>query len=321
MNDRLAFRLSSIAERLLRLAPVRWAMVVLLLAERRIPPSARRRDSGPSRPRFAAVASSEQSPGTTPLLVLRLRDSVLRECGAGPVSLLRSYAASDAAERYRKEFRLLRRGVRTGPQVPRRGDTDAREGDLIVLKPHRPHGERGAVLVRYNEAFERFAALYNVERLAADYRIVLEPSTWGYEDPAIVMFVGLGTDVVVQAQYAPDFEFVQGIGRNVTAVRLGAADWVDPDLFTPSDASERVFDVIMVASWMSLKRHVLLFRALSRIKPHVRRVALVGYPSAGRTAVDVKREAAAFGWITFWRSTNVCRRRRWQPCWRDHGSP
>jgi glycosyltransferase involved in cell wall biosynthesis len=56
----------------------------------------------------------------------------------------------------------------------------------------------------------------------------------------------------------------------------------------------RDFDIVMVASWASLKRHRLLFETLSRLKPRQFRVALIGYPLF-RSVEAVKREMSHYG--------------------------
>ena len=51
------------------------------------------------------------------------------------------------------------------------------------------------------------------------------------------------------------------------------------------------YDVIMIASWLKLKRHELLFKSIAKIKRSVRKVVLVGYPASDRTIRNVIRDS------------------------------
>jgi glycosyltransferase involved in cell wall biosynthesis len=117
--------------------------------------------------------------------------------------------------------------------------------------------------------------------LASRYAFVLEPSSWGYEDPGFFMYAGADADVVVQAPWKRDFGFLEGLQSNITPVRFGAGDWVDPArFFSDKPATERRYDVAMVSAWSALKRHKDLFQVAARMKKEGRiiRMALVGYP-------------------------------------------
>ena len=53
----------------------------------------------------------------------------------------------------------------------------------------------------------------------------------------------------------------------------------------------RYFDLVMVANWSPNKRHAVLFRALRELEDRDISLLLVGFPWAGRTADDIRREA------------------------------
>lgn len=208
--------------------------------------------------------------------------------------LLRSFVDSRAAREVRAEFSDYPVADRVRMRYPRPDEDEARQGDLIVLKAPDPEtGEKGVLLIKYSEAFARFAALFEVERLVREYMIVLEPSWWGYQEAAFFMFVGSDAEVVVQAQAASDFEFLDRHGLTLVPLRLGAGDWIDPNLFQPSEEPPE-YDVVMVSSWNPFKRHRDLLQALRTIRDeHGRTVktALIGYPS-GLTARDIH------GWVS-----------------------
>lgn len=217
--------------------------------------------------------------------------SLLEMPGVNP--LREAFKKSDEAADIRRMFKSfgLENAVRL--RFPREDDSPERQGDLIILKQPEFGGEKGVILISYNEAFYRAAAMFNLERMARSYRFVLEPSFWGYQDPAILLFLNLATDVIVQCQSRPDWRFIHEVGGNLLPVSFGAGDWVDDSRF--SEHSEKFFDVIMVAGWQTLKRHRLLFRELAKIKDHIGHVALVGYPGNGRKASDIRREARQEG--------------------------
>jgi len=208
--------------------------------------------------------------------------------------LFDSYFKSSKSKRYRAEFCRYGKSYASRIKFPKKVDDVVRQGDLIVLKPYLCNREKGVLLIKYNDSFERFLALFDLKKISKMYRIVLEPSTWGYQDVALGLFRGLNTDVIVQAQCEEDFDYIKGIKDNLIPIRIGAGDWGDADLFTRG-VKEKKYDVIMVASWQLLKRHKLFFTALSKIKPYLTRVCLVGYPTEGRTKNDIITDAKTIG--------------------------
>ena len=165
--------------------------------------------------------------------------------------------------------------------------------DLIVLKS--PSGdEKGVILLKYVRTFSAVVALFDLERLMGRYQFVLEPCWAGYCDPGLLMFVTAGHPVIVQCFTDADHAFVSRIGYPMVPVPLGPADWVNAEVFDLPTPTEKTYDVVMVANWARHKRHALLFRALQGIRDRDLKVLLVGFPWAGRTSDDVRREAAAF---------------------------
>lgn len=157
-----------------------------------------------------------------------------------------------------------------------------RQGNLIVLKRHDPAtGEKGVLLLTYSEPLRRLPAMYDLPALARRYAFILEPSSWGYEDPTYFLYAGSDVDVVVQAPWRRDYQFLRELRCNIHPVRTGAGDWVDPGVFSsPIPRGTRRFDVVVVSSWSPWKRHADLFRAAAALKRRgvVLKIALVGYP-------------------------------------------
>jgi len=78
---------------------------------------------------------------------------------------------------------------------PRPDEDPRRQGDLIVLKPRISPREKGVILVAFTESISSLLSLYNVTGLLKDYRLVLEPSSFGYQDVSFLMLLGLGGDI------------------------------------------------------------------------------------------------------------------------------
>jgi glycosyltransferase involved in cell wall biosynthesis len=218
-----------------------------------------------------------------------LVDSIKNSARGNP--LVESYVMSPQANRYREEFRTYGWEHQVRLKYPRERDDPSRQGDLLILKPYIGSREKGVLLIQYNDAFHKFASIYDMKLAGQYYRIVLEPSTWGYRSPEILFFVGLPTDVIVQAQYGADFLYIESLAANLVPLRMGAGDWIDEDRFQPLPYAEKIYDIVMVASWQRIKRHELLFDAVQKCGEKLNKVALIGYPSSGRTKKDILREA------------------------------
>jgi Glycosyl transferases group 1 len=164
--------------------------------------------------------------------------------------------------------------------------------DLIVLK-RRTQNEKGVILLKYVRTFDAVISMLDLRRLMQHYMFVLEPCWSGYCDPSLLMFIAAGQPVVVQCFTEEDVNFVTDIGTPLVPVRLGPADWVNADLFKPRALESKPYDLVMVANWGGHKRHAQLFKAMAQLKDRPVRALLVGFPWSGRTADDIRREAAA----------------------------
>jgi hypothetical protein len=214
---------------------------------------------------------------------------------SGDSRLLKSYLGLKSAISYRQLYSRHGKEFAAAMKFPRAQDHPGRQGNLVALKPFDAStGEKGVLYLQYTESIPSFVALFDLEALAKNYRMVLEPSTWGYQDAVFLLLIRRGFDVVVQAQDAIDYEYIRGLHSNLLPVRLGAGDWIDPENFSAGSA-EKTFDFVMVASWSPVKRHTLFFASLAAAGLHNATVALIGYPWEGRTRADIERAAARFG--------------------------
>lgn len=203
-----------------------------------------------------------------------------------------------------REARTLRRRFDEWPDHHRvrmrepNDENPQRQGDLILLKRFNSvTGEKGVIMLKYTQSLWRFPAMFNLPVLASRYAFVLEPSSWGYEDPGFFLYVGADMDVVVQSPWRRDYEFITQLESNLLAVRIGAGDWVDPTIFASNKPpQDRRFDVVAVSAWSALKRHEDLFRAAAQLKAAGRelQIALIGYP-LDWTQDRIRQLARAYG--------------------------
>src|SRR5258708_13245662 len=141
------------------------------------------------------------------------------------------FVQSDKAREIRRLYGAFPLEHRLRLRYPNDNDPE-RQGDLIVLKPYDPAtGERGVLMLMYSEAVLAMAAMYDLAALASQYMFVLEPSSWGYQDARFLLYLGSDLDLLIQSPRYADFEFIDHLQTNLLAVRVGAAEWVDPPIF------------------------------------------------------------------------------------------
>lgn len=200
----------------------------------------------------------------------------------GEGRLVRAFLRSSAAAATKRRF------------LGARGDMESMFRDMLILKAPSAD-EKGALVLEYSQKFDLFVSLFDLKRIMKDYRIVLEPCWAGYCDPSILMFVSSLGQVVVQCPEDADFRFIAGLNSNLLPVRLGSSDWIDPDLFAPSDPpSAKEFDLVMVANWAKHKNHARLFHALQLLRHRRLTLLLIGVDWGGRTDADIRAEMARF---------------------------
>jgi len=209
--------------------------------------------------------------------------------------ILDSFINTAEAINIRNEYKNYGIDYQVRLKIPIKEDWAGRQGDLLILKNYNDNTkEKGVLFIQYTESIGRFAAIYNLYNLAKYYRFVFEPSWWGYYDVLFYLYIGLKTDVIIESQYEPDFKLLNELNCNLKPIRLGFGDWVNPFLFKSGKNEFKKYDAVMIANWQRFKRHKLLFKAISKIKEKIRKIALIGVPFAGRTIEDIKREAQEF---------------------------
>ncbi len=156
----------------------------------------------------------------------------------------------------------------------------------LVLKVPRLDGDRVVEKgVLFTKTFGELMTLTDLKRLLQDYTLVIEPGWSGYAEPNLLALCAFHEhDVVVCSPEPTDYDFLMALNCNLVPVRLGASDWVNPQVFRPLDGVSKEYDAVMVAGWGVYKRHHALFAALRRLRQERFRMALVGEEWKGSRA-------------------------------------
>jgi glycosyltransferase involved in cell wall biosynthesis len=168
-------------------------------------------------------------------------------------------------------------------------------GNAIVLKSPGPN-EKGVILLYYSYVYPLFARFFDLERIAARYFLVLEPSWSGFCDLDILLFTRTRHPTFVGSIEPRDVAFLQSLRSNLVPVHFSSNTWVDHRIFRPLPGTTKDIDVVMIAGWAPYKRHWAFLAALRRLRARGVRltVALVGYP-LGHTREDILQQVRFFG--------------------------
>ena len=152
--------------------------------------------------------------------------------------------------------------------------------------------EKGALLLKFGENFRSFCECVDVASALRDYVLVLEPGWSALANPGILYFTRFADHpVVVMATEKRDYQFLERLGSNLIPVRYGDSDWVNPSIFYPIEGQKKKYDAVMVSSWLSFKRHHVLFRTLRNLKDPSFRVALASHMSRNREEIELLIDA------------------------------
>jgi glycosyltransferase involved in cell wall biosynthesis len=169
--------------------------------------------------------------------------------------------------------------------------------NCIILKTPTA-GERGVLLITFEDQWLRMLRHADVEALARDYELVLSPTWSPPYDLAIATVAGLwpGERIFTLLSNFADEEVYARFHPKLRPVPLLASSWVDPAVFASAEAKKE-FDVVMVANFSPYKRHRAFFAALAAARRQGRklRVLLAGVPWQGRTAASLQAMADEYG--------------------------
>ena len=165
----------------------------------------------------------------------------------------------------------------------------------IVLKSPRP-SERGVLALQYSYVYPLLAKFFDLEKIAARYYFVLEPSWSGFCDLNVLIYTRLRDPVFVGSIEPRDTEFIRSLEPNLVAAPFSSNTWVDDRVFRPLPDVQPDADIIMVAGWARYKRHHAFFRGLARLRQRrvQPKVILAGYP-IDLTKDEILQEADWYG--------------------------
>jgi glycosyltransferase involved in cell wall biosynthesis len=169
-------------------------------------------------------------------------------------------------------------------------------GPLVMVLKSPGENEKGVINLLYLHVHMLFLKLFDIERVAERYHVVLEPSWSGYCNPDVLCYSRYPFPVFVQAYEPRDYAFVRDVGGNLVPAPVSNNWWVDHRTFRPVPGVGKDVDLIMVASWADWKRHDRFFAALARLRllGLAAKTVLIGYPM-GRTKEDILHLAAYHG--------------------------
>jgi glycosyltransferase involved in cell wall biosynthesis len=165
----------------------------------------------------------------------------------------------------------------------------------LIVKPPGPGGEKGVLFLGTEGDWNlliRSGALRGVKN---QYHLVAMAASAA---PPLAKLHALGTggDGPLHLGIANDdhYSYFGVLGTAIQPLPLMGCDWLDPASFRPLPREQRDIDIIVVASWLRLKRHWLVFKALRQL-PATLNVVFVGNEAEGRTARHVQQEARDWG--------------------------
>jgi glycosyltransferase involved in cell wall biosynthesis len=169
-------------------------------------------------------------------------------------------------------------------------------GSLAIVVKSPADGEKGVIVVLYSHALPLFVKFFDIDRIAANYHIVIEPSWSGFCNLDVLSYSRFTFPVFVQASEPRDVEFIRRCRCNLVPVPVSNNWWVDQRVFRPLTDVSKDVDVVMVSSWAGWKRHRRLFAALRTLRRRgvTPTALLVGY-AAGLSKRDVYRQAQFYG--------------------------
>jgi len=173
---------------------------------------------------------------------------------------------------------------------------------LILAEPQIDRARvirKGVLLVKFTETSGALFASVDPRVLTELFHVVLEPSSAGYADPAILCWLNVKDPVLVQTPEHYDRVFLESLGSNLVAVPYGSGDWIDPSRFSPPSKVEKKYDAICVANFGWWKRVHVFLRGVAIASSQVAGYqALLVLASYGRTRWnqnDVERLLSFFG--------------------------
>lgn len=165
----------------------------------------------------------------------------------------------------------------------------------LVLKAP-AENERGVLLLSFEDEIERLSELINFEAIERRYKILYMPSTKGVVSIQLLKLLDRArrTVGIMPSYLDSELPMVNALGPKAEFLPFHAASWVHGSSYRQAWTNSKPIDLLMVATFASLKRHWLLFKALAALPENIRTV-IVGVPIGRRNRDSLIREANLFG--------------------------
>jgi glycosyltransferase involved in cell wall biosynthesis len=165
----------------------------------------------------------------------------------------------------------------------------------LLLKAPGPNGEKGVLYSSFEYNWLRLVYHADAKLFFERYYLVGASSGAPPDFAAFAHLTGQSADpIFIGVSNTDQMRSFTIAAPVIQAVPLMACDWINPAYYAPKPHGERSIDILMVANWLRLKRHWLLFEALKRMRRDLR-VVLIGRNTADRTEREMRAEARAFG--------------------------
>lgn len=165
----------------------------------------------------------------------------------------------------------------------------------VILKAPGEGGEKGVLLMTFEYNWMRLAAgIEDLDSFTHEYDLVLSTS-WSPTDYALLEWIASKTSsrLYVQACNYSEIPKLEGFHPNIRCLQTLPCDWINPDVFRPTERVARDIDLLVVSNWAPFKRHWQLFEALAKLDPGYR-IVLVGQQEAGYQIADILALAELF---------------------------
>jgi glycosyltransferase involved in cell wall biosynthesis len=164
----------------------------------------------------------------------------------------------------------------------------------LLLKPCLGPRERGVMYVSFEIDWFKLLWHCDLRAFSDRYDLVVSPSSSPHNILSYVFAGSYPGRIYSLISNHADIADLPHVASNHVVVPLYASQWVLPELFQPRPLAERDIDLIMVANFAKVKRHIALFSALRKL-PARFRVHLIGQDQDGRTAQTLHEEAGCYG--------------------------
>ncbi|WP_291323369.1 glycosyltransferase family 4 protein [Desulfonatronospira sp.] len=165
----------------------------------------------------------------------------------------------------------------------------------IIIKPYISKKEKGILLMKFEHELKKVVNSIALETIQDRYHIVSLPSGHGLFTPQLLKLAARSSQrFYVMPVQSRDRISCLRLGPHCQVLPFNNASWVKKELFS-CYKGHRDIDCLMVAQWGKVKRHWMLFKALSKLPPEITAVC-VGVPVGdGRTVDSIRQEARVYG--------------------------